>query len=67
MNTPANNFGERLGQLVGEHVEILLQNEKIISGKLLSVEKRSWNVAIASSEGAFFIRGDAMVAIKKET
>ena len=64
MSEPSS-FGERLEQLVDEYVEVLLGNEKIISGKLLTVEKQSMNVAIASGEGVFFIRGDSVVAIKK--
>lgn len=62
---PNSDFGERLGQLVGEHVEILLKNEKILVGELLSVEKRVMNVVLSSRDGLFFIRGDAIVAIKK--
>lgn len=65
MNESGSDFNKRLAQLVNKHVEILLGNEKIISGKLLSVEDTSMNVAINSSEGVFFLRGDAIVAIKK--
>lgn len=65
MKTEPNSFAWRLQQLVGEYIEVLLKNEKIILGKLLSVEERSMNAILSSSEGTFFIRGDAIVAIKK--
>ena len=65
MNETGSDFDKRLASLVGETVEVLLNNEKIISGKLLSIENTSMNVAISSSEGVFFLRGDAIVAIKK--
>ena len=67
MNDPNDDFNKRVKQLVGEQVEVLLKNEKIILGELLSVEERSMNVVLSSSEGLFFIRGDSVTAIKKET
>ena len=53
MSDPSSDFSKRLAQLTGENVEVLLKNDKIIVGELLSVS------------GVFFIRGDSVVAIKK--